>query len=145
MKCLTSLRYLVEEKFGINAKLPNLTFILPDKHTDGLYCVDTCDLWGALEGIPQDKRKLERVCQELGLKPKNMHNAGNDAYFTLAAVRTMAEGAPLDLQRQARFPDRVSGLTILEPAEDEDELDDDMPKMSQVVNGGGKANKDTAA
>lgn len=149
--CLTLLRYLLEDKYKINASLPNLSYLLPDKCKDGLYCVDTCDLWGALEGIPQNKRKLEHISRELGLKPQNMHNAGNDAYFTLGALRAMAEGAPLDQQRQARYPaNRIEGLAVKEKDEDEDELDDelDLPNMKRVVAASGapvRENASTAA
>ncbi|KZV76094.1 hypothetical protein PENSPDRAFT_570434 [Peniophora sp. CONT] len=132
----SDIQYLLDDKYKINASLPNLSYLLPDKCKDGLYCVDTCDLWGALEGIPQDKRKLEHICRELGLKPQNMHNAGNDAYFTLGALRAMAEGAPLDQQRQARYPaNRIEGLAVKEKDEDEDELDEelDLPNMKRVV------------
>ena len=81
-----------------------------------------------------------------------MHNAGNDAYFTLASLRVMAEGGPLDIQRKARWPDRTEGLKVLPRDESEDELDDDeFPNMSAVVSGptpsapAGEAPMDTAA
>jgi hypothetical protein len=51
---------------------------MPD---EGLFVVDTSDLFAALEGAATvDRRSLGRVCNLLQLPTEYLHNAGNDAY-----------------------------------------------------------------
>ncbi|KAG9123228.1 hypothetical protein FRC07_000073 [Ceratobasidium sp. 392] len=77
----------------------------------GLYCVDTRDMFAALEGDSAQQRGLERVCALLKIRGfDHPHNAGNDAHFTLEALRAMASGQPLDLQREARWPNQTEVL-----------------------------------
>jgi Ser/Thr protein kinase RdoA (MazF antagonist) len=111
---------------NIEAPLPNLTYILPENSRDGLFVVDTGDVYGALEGTSNDRRRLEQVCNQLGIKTGHMHNAGNDAHFTLVALRDMAEGGPLDMQRDRRWPNQTAGIKLV-PRDDEqvDNYDDD--------------------
>jgi len=88
----------------------HLEFLLPDSMpADGTYVVDTSDMFSALEGNDSgDRRGLERMCHLLQLKPNNMHNAGNDAHYTLLAFKEMASGDPVDVQREKRWPNRTS-------------------------------------
>ncbi|EMD40754.1 hypothetical protein CERSUDRAFT_111333 [Gelatoporia subvermispora B] len=90
--------------------ISHVEFLLPDTMpADGTYVVDTSDMFSALEGNDTvDRRGLERMCHILQLEPKNMHNAGNDAHYTLLAFREMASGDPVDVQREKRWPNRTS-------------------------------------
>jgi hypothetical protein len=52
--------------------------------TEGIYMIDTADLFAALQGDAGNKRALERVAKMLGIKNvERMHNAGNDAHVSL--------------------------------------------------------------
>lgn len=47
----------------------------------GIYLVDTAELFAALSGNSHERRKLEIMCQLLGVEGANyFHNAGNDAH-----------------------------------------------------------------
>jgi len=77
----------------------------------GMYCIDTKDMFAALEGDSAQQRGLERVCGLLKIRGfDHPHNAGNDAHFTLEALRAMASGQPVDLQREARWPNQTEVL-----------------------------------
>ncbi|KAF9821138.1 hypothetical protein IEO21_00746 [Rhodonia placenta] len=90
--------------------LPNFDYLLPDQVPDsGIYVVDTADLFAALEGDASgNRRALERVCRHLQIDTKFLHNAGNDAHYTMAAMRSMASGDPVDEQREKRWPNRTT-------------------------------------
>lgn len=111
-----------------------------------MFLVDTSDLFAALLGDESfNRHKLEKVCHHLQIpKVKHLHNAGNDAHvsppfmvnavflidlqFTLEALRSMAAGAPVDAQREERWPKHIGprgGLQV-EFTEQEEEIDDDM-------------------
>ena len=48
---------------------------------DGVFVVDTAELFAALEGRSGERRGLERMCRLLGMRELSfMHNAGNDAH-----------------------------------------------------------------
>lgn len=48
---------------------------------DGIWVIDTGDLFAALEGESGgNKRGLERVCRHLQIPTEWLHNAGNDAH-----------------------------------------------------------------
>ena len=48
-----------------------------------IYCVDTADLFAALEGDSSGQmRSLERVCRHLQIPTQYLHNAGNDAHVS---------------------------------------------------------------
>ena len=55
--------------------------ILPDAPPDsGIYLVDTSTMFLALAGTTTgETTSLGKMCDELGIKTENMHNAGNDA------------------------------------------------------------------
>ena len=56
--------------------------MLPDAPPqDGIFIVDTSDLFAALEGeAGGNRRSLERVCRHLQITTTYLHNAGNDAH-----------------------------------------------------------------
>jgi hypothetical protein len=80
-------RYL--KSTGIEAPIDELKYFLPNSTpSEGMYCVDTAELFAGLEGDGYgNKRSLERVCRLLGISTIFLHNAGNDAFvcecFTL--------------------------------------------------------------
>jgi hypothetical protein len=79
---LTSLcpRYLREQLAVPEAKVA--TRMIPDTPSkNGIYVVDTAELFAALEGHSGERRGLERMCRLLGIRELDfMHNAGNDAH-----------------------------------------------------------------
>ncbi|KAJ7283553.1 hypothetical protein C8J57DRAFT_1292881 [Mycena rebaudengoi] len=92
----------------LGAPIDTITPILPDiKPSEGLFIVDTASLFGALEGEGRNTRGLQQVCNHLKIETQFLHNAGNDAYYTLRALEEMASGQPLDMQREARWPNRT--------------------------------------
>ena len=111
------LKYLTSPE--IDAPLKGLTFSLPKScaeaevsDTNKIYVIDTTELFAALEGDSdsgawQQARSLERVCRLLHIKAdftQHLHNAGNAARCTYLALKEMAGGDPLDMQRTARWP-----------------------------------------
>lgn len=62
--------------------MAGLIYELPDAIPDqGLFVVDTSDLFAALEGDgSQNRRSLDRLCKHLQIPTEYLHNAGNDAY-----------------------------------------------------------------
>jgi len=51
--------------------------------------IDTQVMFRRIQRSPNG-RSLVTACDEMGIQTKDLHNAGNDAYFTLAAMVTMA-------------------------------------------------------
>ncbi|KZT12480.1 uncharacterized protein LAESUDRAFT_718741 [Laetiporus sulphureus 93-53] len=90
--------------------LTEFEYLLPDQApTSGIYIIDTAELFAALEGESGgNKRSLERGCRLLQLPTEYLHNAGNDAHYTMAVLRSMASGDPLDVQREKRWPNRTT-------------------------------------
>ncbi|KAL6309686.1 hypothetical protein BKA93DRAFT_849857 [Sparassis latifolia] len=106
-----------------------LEFILPDAPpARGVFVVDTADLFAALEGESSaNRRALERVCIHLQIKTESLHNAGNDAHYTLLAMQSMAAGDPVDVQREKRWPNRTTSTdpkVAFEPWEEDSDYDD---------------------
>ncbi|KAJ7764971.1 hypothetical protein DFH07DRAFT_810985 [Mycena maculata] len=92
----------------LEAGVDAAVYQLPDKSPkEGIFVVDTAILFAALEGESQNTRGLEQVCNHLQISTKNLHNAGNDAHYTLLALREVASGEPLDTQRELRWPNRT--------------------------------------
>lgn len=62
--------------------LSDMAFMLPEAPPqDGIFIVDTSDLFAALEGeAGGNRRSLERVCRHLQISTTYLHNAGNDAH-----------------------------------------------------------------
>lgn len=77
------LRYLREQLAVPEAKVA--TRMIPDTPPkQGIYIVDTAELFAALEGHSGERRGLERMCRLLGIRElKYMHNAGNDAHVRI--------------------------------------------------------------
>jgi len=94
---------------AIEAPLDKITPVHPDTPPkDGIYIVDTKELFSALEGQGQKGgRSLDRVCKLLGIRTSYLHNAGNDAHYTFLAAQEMASGDPVDMQREKRWPKRT--------------------------------------
>ncbi|KAG6336841.1 hypothetical protein ID866_2237 [Astraeus odoratus] len=99
---------------AVDAQLPNLAFLLPDVlPKDGIFVLDTSDLFAALEGeASNNRRSLERVCRHLQVPISYLHNAGNDAHYTMLALISMASGEPVDMQRERRWPNRTQSANI---------------------------------
>lgn len=58
---------------------------------EGIYVVDTAEVFAALEGNSGERRGLERMCRLLGMRELNfMHNAGNDAYVRVTNLPYLA-------------------------------------------------------
>ncbi|KAF9446955.1 hypothetical protein P691DRAFT_803252 [Macrolepiota fuliginosa MF-IS2] len=98
----------------IDAPLDDLSYLLPDNApTTGLFVVDTSDLFGALIGLSTGQRRsLEKTCRMLQIDTSFLHNAGNDAYYTLEAMIQMAQGEAVDEQREKRWPNHTPAGTI---------------------------------
>ncbi|KAI0732947.1 hypothetical protein C8Q72DRAFT_73998 [Fomitopsis betulina] len=109
--------------------LTDFEYLLPDQTPDnGVYVVDTGDMFAALEGEASgNKRSLERACRHLQIPTEFLHNAGNDAHYTLAAMIAMASGDTLDVQRDKRWPNRTSSMnTKVEFMPWEEDSDEDL-------------------
>ncbi|KAG7449106.1 uncharacterized protein BT62DRAFT_985479 [Guyanagaster necrorhizus] len=110
----------------IEAPIEGYSHILPDAVPEtGVYVVDTADLFGGLlgEDSPGNKRGLEQMCHHLLVPTQHLHNAGNDAYYTLTALKSMATEGPLDAQREKRWPNHTGprgGVKVEFTAEEED-------------------------
>ncbi|KAK0191075.1 hypothetical protein F5146DRAFT_1103253 [Armillaria mellea] len=102
----------------IKAPIDGYSHILPDAIPEtGIFVVDTAD------HSPGNKRGLEQMCHHLNVPTKHLHNAGNDAYYTLAALKLMATGDPLDTQREQRWPNHTGprgGVKVEFTPEEED-------------------------
>ncbi|KDQ12758.1 hypothetical protein BOTBODRAFT_34216 [Botryobasidium botryosum FD-172 SS1] len=103
------LEYLASLGFPHTPQFPLPENISEGPPTTGVFAVDTSDLFAALEGESSvDRRSLGRMAALLKVEGiDRLHNAGNDAHFTFEALKTMASGPPLDLQREQRWPGRT--------------------------------------
>lgn len=119
------IKYLKSPSIG--ASLEGMSFVLPANTPDtGLFVVDTSDLFAALEGMEStNRRALGRVCNLMQISTKNLHNAGNDAYYTLEVMTTMAAGDPVDIQREQRWPNKTAAGVKVEFEENSDRCDTD--------------------
>ncbi|KAJ3506438.1 hypothetical protein NMY22_g17250 [Coprinellus aureogranulatus] len=120
--------------------LENLTHLIPETAPEsGLIAIDTSDQMGALLGEDSGRRTgLEKTCRLLGIDTPFLHNAGNDAYFTLQALIKMAEGGQVDKQREERWPNQTTGSSLrvqVKPNEDDSdyESDDDGAAVGPVL------------
>ncbi|KAK7060577.1 hypothetical protein VNI00_001343 [Paramarasmius palmivorus] len=95
---------------SVEVDISDVSYVLPDdKPEPGLFVVDTDDLFGALvgDGENENRHSLQRVCAHLQIPTQFLHNAGNDAHYTLLACKEMAQGETLDVQRERRWPNRT--------------------------------------
>lgn len=63
--------------------------------------VDTKDIYQAWKN-EVNGRGLHHLLSALGIKSKNLHNAGNDAYYTLCAAILVAEEALREEQAELK-------------------------------------------
>ncbi|KAF8974470.1 hypothetical protein BDZ97DRAFT_25748 [Flammula alnicola] len=114
-------------KLGVD--LNGLSYVLPDTMPEtGIFVIDTADLIGALLGEGDgNKRSLEKTCSLLQIPTKHLHNAGNDANYTLLAMRSMADGDPVDIQREKRWPQQTpAGVKVeLKPWQEDSDYSDE--------------------
>ncbi|KAJ7276492.1 hypothetical protein B0H12DRAFT_1005097 [Mycena haematopus] len=88
-------------------------FDLPEAvPSKGIFIIDTGILFAALIGEDMKKTGLQQTCNHLQIENGYIHNAGNDAHYTLSALRVMASGEPLDTQREIRWPNRTAGPDV---------------------------------
>ncbi|KAF8192682.1 hypothetical protein K438DRAFT_1829496 [Mycena galopus ATCC 62051] len=82
---------------GLGAPIGGTLDQLPDYTipTEGIFIVDTQVLFSALTGN-RNQTSLGGVCDHLKIPTVYLHNAGNDAHYTLDALQAMASGKPLD-------------------------------------------------
>ncbi|KIL68062.1 hypothetical protein M378DRAFT_158568 [Amanita muscaria Koide BX008] len=99
---------------SIEAPLSGLSYLLPDSiPKEGLFVVDTADVYAGLEGSSShNKKSLDRVCKQMQMQAKYLHNAGNDAYYTLEIFKSMAGGNAIDAQREERWPSKTEGMKV---------------------------------
>ncbi|KAF5333090.1 hypothetical protein D9611_002437 [Ephemerocybe angulata] len=109
-----------------------VTHLIPDTAPEeGRIIVDTSDLIGALLGEDTGNRRgLEKTCRLLQQDTLWLHNAGNDAHYTLSVMVAMASGDHVDKQRDQRWPNQTGpSLTVrVHPRQEEGsdyESDDD--------------------
>jgi len=95
---------------AVEVTLSDMAFMLPEAPPKGgIFVLDTSDLFAALEGeAGGNRRSLERVCRHLQISTTYLHNAGNDAHYTMLALQSMASGDPIDMQREKRWPNRMN-------------------------------------
>ncbi|KAF7355400.1 putative nucleolar protein C2C4.08 [Mycena sanguinolenta] len=94
----------------LEVQLDGAVFDLPEVvPSTGIFIVDTAIIFAALIGEDMKKPGLQQTCNHLQIETCYLHNAGNDAHFTLSALHTMASGQPLDMQREMRWPNRTGG------------------------------------
>lgn len=98
-------------KLGI--AVDQFKFIMPNAApaAEGTYCIDTANLFSALEGHKQSK-SLDRMCRILRLpNTERFHNAGNDAQVrsSTSQARTSAELLDITLAVHSRCF-RIDGI-----------------------------------
>jgi len=119
---IKDLKNLGVELAGLSHVLPNA---MPDNQT---FVIDTSDLIGALLGEGSGTRRgLQKTCNLLRIQTNFLHNAGNDAHYTLVALRNMAEGDPIDIQREKRWPSQTAATMKVElkPWEEDSDYSDE--------------------
>ncbi|KIK68033.1 hypothetical protein GYMLUDRAFT_36845 [Collybiopsis luxurians FD-317 M1] len=118
----------------IEVDLTGLSYTLPSGPSTGTgtFVVDTADLFGGLQGEGNNSRGLEQVCNQLGLKTEFLHNAGNDAHYTLAACIEMASGDAVDIQRDKRWPGRTKPGTLTVEIDDMDNEDSEGSDLEDI-------------
>lgn len=94
---LETSRKIVLVAHGVKNEVPylrNLNFDLM-KAPNLVGIVDT-------QSIGPSKRQigLKMLCQAVGMEPQSLHNAGNDAAYTLRAMILAVRGIPTDIRQQ---------------------------------------------
>ncbi|KAL5527327.1 hypothetical protein ACEPAG_6118 [Sanghuangporus baumii] len=108
--CRQDIEFLKNTEYFGDDLTNNLEYSVPKEMPDeGTFIIDTTELFSALEGDTREKRSLADMCRLLQIQTQHLHNAGNDAYYTLLALKSMASGNQVDAQRQERWPSRILG------------------------------------
>ncbi|KAF8897628.1 hypothetical protein BD779DRAFT_1491863 [Infundibulicybe gibba] len=105
---------------AIGAPIEHIMSQLPDAIPEGGLFVG--------DGHSFNRRSLDRTCKHLQIPTQYLHNAGNDAYYTLQAMKAMASGDPLDIQREKRWPNRTGGAGVqveFKPWEEDSDFSDE--------------------
>ncbi|KAL0949457.1 hypothetical protein HGRIS_009511 [Hohenbuehelia grisea] len=105
--CKQDIKYLTDPEMNprILAPIDGHSMLQPGATPQkGVYIVDTADLFRALEGFGRQAKSLENVCRALKISSQCLHNAGNDAHYTMLATMAMVSGGQIDTQRQQRWP-----------------------------------------
>ncbi|EWC44039.1 hypothetical protein DRE_01391 [Drechslerella stenobrocha 248] len=103
---LNSQRQLVLVGHDVNADIEYLRKLRYDAELSQFLMVfDTMEMWRAMADTPNGI-SLSRLCNELGIVAWNLHNAGNDARYTMNAFLEMAlrwkkKTEPLDTQQSS--------------------------------------------
>ncbi|EAU84866.2 hypothetical protein CC1G_00385 [Coprinopsis cinerea okayama7 len=123
----------------VGAPLDNILYMLPEPMPEeGVFVIDTSELFAGLMGEDGgNRRSLEKTCRLLQQDAVLLHNAGNDAWWTLACLMEMAGGEVLDVQRERRWPNQTASGSVWvkvqpgqETSDDEDEdVGDEPPKL----------------
>ncbi|KAH9482738.1 Good for full DBP5 activity protein 2 [Psilocybe cubensis] len=113
----------------LEVDLEGMSYIMPDSIPDsGIFVIDTSDLIGALLGEGSgEKRSLDKTCSLLQIPTQYLHNAGNDAHYTLLSMQEMAKGDPIDIQREKRWPNQTpAGVKVeLKPWQEDSDYSDE--------------------
>ncbi|TRM67718.1 hypothetical protein BD626DRAFT_449731 [Schizophyllum amplum] len=122
----------------IEAPLGDLTYLIPDTPPEkGMVVIDTSEIFCGLSGDGDvgNRRSLQQMARLLDLHPTFLHNAGNDAHYTMLALREMASGEQLDIQRERRWPNRTGETEerSVKVQFREDELDPDCEDTQAVL------------
>jgi len=104
--CNQDLKYLADPHYKLKIIDAAPSLVVPDiPATKGTYVIDTSHLFGALEGDASQRRSLEDAYRRLNHRTNyNYHNAGNDAKYVMEILQEMVGSAPLDIQRNQRWP-----------------------------------------
>jgi len=68
----------------------------------------------------------KKTCRVLQQETTWLHNAGNDAHYTLSAVSGVASGDQVDKQREERWPNQTTNGSVkvkLQPTEDDSDYE----------------------
>ncbi|KAJ7756284.1 hypothetical protein B0H16DRAFT_1539250 [Mycena metata] len=94
---------------GLSAPIETAVYELPNLiPAEGIFILDTQILFGGLTGRSKEQVGLGTVCNQLGIQTEFLHNAGNDAEYTLQALREMASGESWGIQAARRWPSSSS-------------------------------------
>ncbi|KAJ6539439.1 hypothetical protein B0H19DRAFT_1179101 [Mycena capillaripes] len=121
----------------LEAPVDAAIFELPEATpSKGIFIIDTAIMFAALIGEEKNTSGLEQICNHLHIETNYLHNAGNDAYYTLCALREMASGEPLDTQRERRWPNRLAPNSGVKVPFQDYEVDSDYSDQEGLMGGG---------
>jgi len=127
----------IKDLKSLQVDLSGLSYTLPSGPSpdNGLFVVDTAELFGGLLGESNRIYGLEQMCNQLQIPTSFLHNAGNDAHYTLEALKAMASGNSIDLQRQDRWPtqNQAGAVTLKAPEEEDSDASDEEGIMNALI------------